>query len=270
MRGVLAAEDRAGIGHHALDIGVADAGAHGCSAALDHQLGHCPRGDQVVDHRGTDLTLQLPRCDQRGHRRRRDGLAELVDHEAAVGVPVEGQTDVGPGVEDELLQVDQVGRFQRIGLVVGERSVELEVQRQQGQRGDRAEDRGCGVPSHPVARVDGDPQRTQFGEIDQRSQELAIFGEDVLVVNLPVRTVVGRHTRDQFLADDRQPGVVADRFGPGPAQLDAVVGGGVVAGGEHRARAIEKAGGEVELVGGGQSDPHDVEALRGDTLGECR
>ena len=113
------------------------------------------------------------------------GLPLLVDDEAAVGVAVEGQPDVGSGVQHELLQVDQVGRFQRVGLVIGEGAVELEVQRQQGQRRDGAEDRGRGVSGHAVARVDGDPQRTQIGQVDQRAQEVAVVGEHVLVADLP-------------------------------------------------------------------------------------
>src|SRR6185437_8772066 len=52
---------------------------------------------------------------------------------------------------------------------------------------------------------------------------------------------------DQFVADDAQPGVGADGFGPGPAQLDAVVGGRVVAGGEHCAGAVQQPRREVEL-----------------------
>src|SRR5690606_4444429 len=54
----------------------------------------------------------------------------------------------------------------------------------------------------------------------------------------------------------------------GPAQLDAVVAGRVVAGGEHRSGAAEPAGGEVQLVGGGETDVGDVEPLRGDAIGE--
>ena len=61
------------------------------------------------------------------------------------------------------LQVDQVGRLQRVGLVVGERAVELEVQRDDGQRQRRqygvAQHRRHGVAAHPVAGVDDDRER---------------------------------------------------------------------------------------------------------------
>ena len=59
-----------------------------------------------------------------------------------------------------------------------------------------------------------------------------------------------------------QAGVGADRAGPGQAQLDAVVLGRVVRGGEHRARRVERPGGEVDEVGRHQAEVDDVDALR--------
>ncbi len=59
-----------------------------------------------------------------------------------------------------------------------------------------------------------------------------------------------------------------DRLGAGPAQLDAVVGSGVVTGGEHGARAVQQPGREVQLIGRGQPDPDHVQTLRRDTFGE--
>ena len=55
-----------------------------------------------------------------GDGRRRDGLALFVDHEAAVGVAVEGQADVRAMLDDGGLQVAQVFRLQRVGRVVRE------------------------------------------------------------------------------------------------------------------------------------------------------
>ena len=77
------------------------------------------------------------------------------------------------------LQVDEVGRLQRVGLVVGKGAVEFEVQRQQRDRRDRAEYRRGGVAGHAVARVDGDPERTQPRGVDQRAQEVTVVGEHV-------------------------------------------------------------------------------------------
>ena len=82
----------------------------------------------------------------------------LVDDEAAVGVAVEGQADVGPLGDDPRLEVDQVLRLDRVGLVVGEGAVELEVHRHELDRSvpSRVEDRRRGVAGHAVAGVDDD------------------------------------------------------------------------------------------------------------------
>src|ERR1700744_5688445 len=59
-----------------------------------------------------------------------------------------------------------------------------------------------------------------------------------------------------------QPGFLAHRLGPGPAQLDAVVAGRVVAGGDHGAGYAEDAAGVVEHVGGAETGRDALGALR--------
>ena len=97
--------------------------------------------------------------------------AALVDEEAAVGVAVEGQPDVGALVEHPRLQVDEVLRLDRVGLVVREGAVELEVHRHQLDlvRAEPPEDRGRGVAGHAVAGVDDDlePAAGDRGEREQ-------------------------------------------------------------------------------------------------------
>ena len=267
---MLAAEDRVGLGHQRLDVRMADAGAHGRAAALVDQLGHRARGDQVVDDGRAGLTGQLTIGDQRRHRRRRHGVALLVDDEAAVGVAVERQAYISTVGDDLPLQIHQVGRVQRVGLVVGERAVELEVQRQQGDRPHGAQHSRRGVPAHAVSGVDRDPQWTQRRHIDQRTQEGAVLGEHVALLDRAGGAVVAGHAVDDLIADVGQTGFLADGLRARPAQLDAVVGGRVVAGGEHGARAVEETRGEVELIGRRQPDPDHVQTLRGDPLGERR
>ena len=101
----------------------------------------------------------------------------------AVGVAVEGQPDVGAVLADGGLQVDQVGRVQRVGLVVGEGAVELEVQRDDLQR-QPGEDDGDGVPAHAVAGVDDDLQRPDAREVDQAVQVRGVLGEHVALGDL--------------------------------------------------------------------------------------
>src|SRR5260370_11099963 len=85
MARMLAAEDRAGSSHLRLDERVPDPGPHRDAAMGGDDLRHRPRGDQVVDDGRARLPGQLPYGDQRGEDGRRDDLASLVDHEAAVG-----------------------------------------------------------------------------------------------------------------------------------------------------------------------------------------
>ena len=78
----------------------------------------------------------------------------------------------------------------------------------------------------------------------------------------PVRPSGSGASAEHQVADLGEPGLQPDRLGVGAAHLDAVVLRRVVAGGEHRARQPEVAGGEVELVGRGEADHRDVGARR--------
>src|SRR5699024_6636573 len=96
VRGVLAAEDRAGVRHLRLDEAVAHAGADGDAPLLLDQFRDGSRGDEVVDDRGARVLVQLALGDQGGDGGRRDRLATLVHHEAPVGVTVEGRPMSAP------------------------------------------------------------------------------------------------------------------------------------------------------------------------------
>ena len=74
----------------------------------------------------------------RGDRGRAHRAALLVDDEAAVGVAVEREPEVGAVLDDGALQVDEVRGLERVRLVVGERAVELEVERHDLERQRRA------------------------------------------------------------------------------------------------------------------------------------
>ena len=106
----------------------------------------------------------LAQRDDGRDRRRVDRAALFVDHEAAIGVAVEGEAEVGAVLDDGTLQVDEVRRLERVGLVVGEGAVEFEVERhdleRQGRQAGRlAEHGGHGEPAHAVAGVDDDLER---------------------------------------------------------------------------------------------------------------
>src|SRR5690606_39938808 len=104
-----------------LEGGVADRGAAGGAAVFGDDLGHGPGRDQVVDdHAAAAVAGEFAGGDEGGDGGRGDGFAPLVDDEAAVGVAVEGEAEVGVLLADPLLEVDEVGRVEGVGLVVGE------------------------------------------------------------------------------------------------------------------------------------------------------
>ncbi len=121
--------------------------------------------------------------DQAGDGAGRHRLPVRIDDEAPVGVAVEREPDVGPLADDRRLQIDQVGRFERVRLMVGKAAVELEVhrhdrQRQRLQHG-VAEDSRHGIAAHAVRRINDDPQWTNAAEINQRAQVLGIVAKQV-------------------------------------------------------------------------------------------
>lgn len=204
--------------------------------------------------------------DQGRDRGRGDRFAPFVDDEAAVGVSVEGEAEVGALFADALLEIHEVRRVQGVGLVVGEGAVQLEVHGDEGQ-GQTLEDRGNGVAAHAVARVDHDLQGADGGQVDEGAKVRRVILQRVGPGDRSRvrRGFGGARVRPAFrqLADLRQARVLADGGGARAAQLDAVVLGRVVRGREHGAGEVQRARGVVQLVRGAQADLGDVHA-------ECR
>ena len=219
-----------------------------------------------MDHRRAGLTGQLAGGDQAGQHRRADDRAALVDDEAAVGVAVERQPDVGAGLPHLGLQVGHVRRLDRVGLVVREGAVELVVHRRDVEV-EVAEHGRCGVPGHPAVGVHDD-REPPAGHRRQLQQELRIVLEEVALRDAarPARRRAG-HPRRR----GRVPASpVSTPSGTACAHiLMLVVLGRVVARGEHGAgEALERPGGEVELVGRREPDQRHVGAGGGRSLGE--
>ena len=272
VRGVLAAERGVVLGHLSLDEGVAHAGAHRGAAELGYELRHGLRRDEVVDDRGAGVGGEVLLGDHGADRRGRDGLALLVDDEAAVGVSVKGDAQIRALVHGELLQVHEVFRVQRVGFVVGEVSVEFEVERVNRQRG-LLEHRGDGEPAHAIACIHGHGQGANV-ERDQRVEVVRVVLQHILVGVGARLAVVVRHAGDEFLGDAVKPGFLAHGARSGAAHLDSVVFRRVVGGGEHGSGAVQGAGGVVQLVGAGQAEADSDQALTVDALdegcGQCR
>ncbi len=204
-------------------------------------------------------------------RGRRDRVPVFVDHEAPVGVAVERQPQVGARPAHLLLQVDQIGRLQRVGLVVGKGSVEVEVERLEVQR-QPGEHRGHRVAGHAIAGIHDDVKRADVFQIDQRSQVPGVVLQQIPLAHL---TGFGGYPgigavqhRLGLVTDAVQTGVQAQRHGAGQAEFDAVVPRRVVRRGEHGSRQPQEAGGEVQQVGGPESGPHHIQAGGRDSLGK--
>ena len=257
---MLAAEHRAALCHLCLDERVADPGAHRDAAGGRDDLRHGAGRDHVVDDRRARLAGQLPGRDQRGEHRGRDDLAALVHHEAPVGVAVEGEPDVGVVLDHRALQVAHVLRLDGVGLVVRERAVEGEVERDQRDR-QPVEDLRHGMARHPVAGVHRHRQRPDRGDVDQLPQVVGVAGEQV-----PPGDGAGHRCWSQGpfgqILDFFKAGLDPYRLRSGPAQLDAVVPRRVVAGRDHRAGDAEIAAGVVQHVGRAQAAGHHVGPLR--------
>lgn len=224
-----------------------------------------------MDDRAAGVLGQFAGGDQGGDRGRGDRVAVLVDDEAAVGVAVEGEAQVGAGLAHPGLEVDDVLGIQRVGLVVGERAVQLEVHRVQFER-QAFEDGRYGVPAHAVARVHHDLQRADAAQVHQAAQVGGVVGEDVATgdgarLGGRLRGALVGPPLDQR-ADVGETGVLADRRRARAAHLDAVVLGGVVRGGEHGAGQAQCAAGEVQLVGRAETDLRDVRAAGRRAAGE--
>ena len=174
-----------------------------------------------------------------------------------------------PDRGDPLLQVDEVGRLDGVGLVVGEGTVELEVHRHDLDLvcPEALEDRGRGQPGHAVAGVDDDLQLAP-GHRREGQEVGGVRLEDVLLADAADGRGRSMATAAHRRGDVREAGVGADRLRARAAHLHAVVLRRVVARGEHHARVAESSGREVELVGGGQADHDHVGARGGRARGE--
>ncbi len=103
----------------------------GVPPAGQDRLARRPRRPDVVDDRGARIALQDRAGQQRRDQVGADDLGVAVDQDRAVRVAVEGGPEGAAVLPHGLLQVAQVLRLERVGLVVREVAVEAEEQRDQ-------------------------------------------------------------------------------------------------------------------------------------------
>ena len=135
------------------------------AGALD-RLRHCPARAHVVEDLRARCLLENRFGEEGRDEVAWNELTRVVDEEAAIRVPVEGNAQVGPFRSDLLDDELAIFRKQRVGLVVRERSVRLEEVRHRLDR-QAFEDRRKHDSAHAVRRVDHDAQGLHRFDVDE-------------------------------------------------------------------------------------------------------
>ena len=132
----------------------------GCAraAGLRDRVGDRAAGAHVVEDRLAGALAQQRLGEQRGEEVAVDERAGVVDEEAAVGVAVPGDAEVGLLLDDLAHDELAVLGQQRVGLVVGELAVGRPVGGDEVEA-EPLEQRADHRAGHPVAAVDDDAQR---------------------------------------------------------------------------------------------------------------
>ena len=186
------------------------------AAGAFDRLRHGPARAHVVDHLRAGLPLEQRRREQRRREVARHELTRIVDEEAAVGVAVEGDTEVGALGKRLLDDEFPVLLEQRVRLVVREAPVRLEVA---GHSLDRKpfEDRREHRSRHPIRGVDHYAQRPDAADVDEREDALDVGRDDVCRLDAPflvltLSLALGPvQSGQRAIADREQPRVTADR-----------------------------------------------------------
>ena len=262
VRGVLTAENTGFFSHDCLDEGVPHTGFHGASTELFDELGYGLGRDEVINNNRLFVAFRLSArdftlCHERGNGRGGDRVTLLINHEATVGIAVEGKADVCAVLNNRFLQIDKVGGFKRVSRVVRESAVELKVKGHNLKRKRRQksipQDGGCGLTAHAVTRIHNNLEGADIGEVYELTQVLGVgfenvlFGDDAGILNgrnrAFVEVLLGKITNIEKTGFGRY------RNRPGLSHFHAIVFGGVVACSESNARSVLNTACKVEHVG---------------------
>src|SRR5215210_3829094 len=264
---MLPAEGRVVLSHLRLDNGVACPGPYGLPTLALDELGEGLRADRAVQYGRARLLLEHVLRYEGGRQVARDGRALLIDNEAPVGVTVEGYPEISALCDNALLELCDVLGLDRVGWMVGEGAVELEVHRYVLER-EVLEDGWDHLACHAVSRVDHDLQRPQVLRLYKAQAMFRIVHGDVgLLHRTRMFRRFGEIARDDEVADLAETRVSREGDGFLPAELEAVVIFGVVRGCYHGpAGLLEVPYGEVERIGRDQPKVEDVSARFCDPL----
>ena len=190
----------------------------------------------------------------------------VVDEDRAVGVAVERDAERARPLPHGALQVDEVLRLERVGLVVREAAVEAEEERHEVDvelLEQRAVER-----RHAVGDVHGDLQ-ARLRPADEGEDVRAVGRRDVRGFQSACAPGRRRRVRAHQLLEPRDAGLAADRDRVPARELEAVVARRVVAGGDlDAAGGPEVPDGEVVHRRRREADVDDGEAGGPQAVGE--
>ena len=164
------------------------------------------------------------------------------------------------------LEIEQVLRLERVGGMVGERTIQLRVQvvQLEGKRFEHGRDDEA---SHPVGAVHHDSQGPHRRRLHERDHMGHVQVQQVVLGGSPRRRRRLRPRAGKGL-DLVEAGLRADGRRTRPTQLDAVVADGIVRCGEHRSGHAPQARSEIHHLRGASADVHHVDARRRHALDE--
>ena len=266
MAGDLAAEDAALGAHARLEEGVADAVDQRRAAGRLDDVGHRAARADVVEDRLAGVLAQHRAGEDRGQEVAVDERAGVVDEEAAVGVAVPGDPEVGALAldlaHDELAVLGQ----QRVGLVVGELAVGRPVAGREVEP-ELLEQRADHRPGHAVAAVDDDLQRLDGRGVDEAQHVPVELVVDLDLLDAAAARLVAHAALHERL-DVADALVAGERDRAAAHELRAGVGLGVVRGGAHQAAVeVARADEEIQHLGADLAGVEHVRALGGHALG---
>ena len=258
----LPAEGGALLAHPALEERVAHAVHVGRPAgALDH-VTHRAAGADVVEDGRAGLLREDRLGQERGEEVAVHEATCVVYEEAAVGVAVPGDAQLGTLRQDLLHHEAAVLGQERVGLVIGELAVGLPVGLHLVQR-QRVEDGPHHRPRHPVPAVQHDLHRPDAGGVHEARDGRA----ELVVDGLLVEPAAGLRRRSELAFGNgashvADPGVSRERDRPALDQLGPGVVPGVVRGGAHQpAVELARSDREIEDLGAHPADVQDIGAL---------
>ena len=194
------------------------------AAVLADDVLHGIARADVVENRRAGTLHQERFGEQCRHEIPGDELAGAVDEEAAIGITIPGDADVGLLLHHALDDVAAILFDERVGLVVGEGAIHVEAERRQLLDGEPLEQPGRHESGHAAAAVEHDIERLDGLLVDEGHHVRDVVLQDFLAGQ---RSLRGGWRRQRAVADHvadlADAGVAAQWKRLAPDHLDPVV-----------------------------------------------